>query len=124
MNLRSAIAAWGALFASALVSQAQTSVWNVTSGNWSTGSSWLSGSAPANNGSVNIDFGLVLPSSSTLDVNYSVASVNVLATAGSFTLLGSNTLTIGSGGFTDISISNVDVYPILTGSMGLSETSV
>jgi autotransporter-associated beta strand protein len=112
------------LIASALTSQAQTSVWNATSGNWTTGTNWLSGSAPANDGSVNIDFGFVLPSSSTVDVNYSVASVNVLATAGSFTLLGSNTLTVGSGGLTDVSIANVDIYPVLTGAMSLSETAI
>jgi fibronectin-binding autotransporter adhesin len=124
MRLRSAIIAGGALFASVLTSHAQTSVWTATSGNWSTGSDWLSGSAPANDGSVTVNFGVILPSSSTLDVNYSVAAVNVLATAGNFTLLGSNTLTVGSAGFTDISIANVDIYPVLTGAMSLSETAV
>ena len=94
--------------------------WNVLSGNWSSGGSWLLGSAPANDGSASIDFGLLSAFTSTVDTNYSINSLTVQSGALSFTMnnSGGHTLTISSA-FTDSSSNSVAVSVPLLGSMNL-----
>jgi autotransporter-associated beta strand protein len=94
--------------------------WNVLTGNWSAGTSWLSGSAPANNSTATVDFGLASTSSSTVDTNYSINSLNVQSGAGLFTLnnSGGQTLTI-TNAFTDSSANSANVSAPLLGTMNL-----
>jgi fibronectin-binding autotransporter adhesin len=121
MRFRPLYLALGFLCIGILNSHAQAT-WNVTSGNWSSNGSWLSGVAPLNNGTVNTTFAIGAAYTSTVDVNYSVASVNVQPGSANFSLLGSTTLTVGAGGFNDASGTNVTVDPVLTGAMVLTQS--
>jgi fibronectin-binding autotransporter adhesin len=120
MRLRSIICALGMLLSCAPALRAQTSFWNVTSGAWSSGGNWTPG-GPANNGTADVSFNLIVTNTSTVDTAFSVNSVSILLSSGNFTLLGSTTLTVGAGGFTDSSGVNAAVVPILAGTMVLTE---
>src|ERR1035438_8400961 len=123
MRSRSLFRATGALLTCALGLHAQTSFWNVTSGNWSSGGNWTP-SSPANNGTADVSFNLVVTYSSTVDMAWSVNSASILLGSGNFTLLRATTLTVGAGGFTDSSGVNAAVDPVLAGTMALTQSGL
>jgi autotransporter-associated beta strand protein len=123
MRLRTLLRAMAALVLCAVSLHAQTSFWNVTNGNWSSGGNWTP-SNPANNGTADVGFNLLITNSSTVDTAWSVNSVDVTLTSGIFSLLGSTTLTVGAGGFTDSSALSTTVDPVLAGTMALNQNGV
>ncbi len=123
MRLRPLLCVTGALLVCAAGLHAQTSFWNVTSGNWSSGGNWTP-SNPANNGTADVGFSLILANTSTVDTAWSVNSASILVTSGTFSLLGSTTLTVGAGGFTDTSALGATIDPVLAGTMALNQNGL
>jgi fibronectin-binding autotransporter adhesin len=123
MRIPTLLRAIAALVTCAVSLHAQTSFWNVTSGNWSSGGNWTP-SNPANNGTADVGFSLILTNSSTVDTAWSVNSVTVSLTSGIFSLLGSTTLTVGAGGFTNSSLLSTTVDPVLAGTMALNQSGL
>jgi autotransporter-associated beta strand protein len=85
-------------------------VWTGASdGVWSNGANWLSGSAPANNDTADIQLDGSTNTTITLDADWSVNSLTFTATAGAFTVNGPGALTVRGGG-----IANLDTDSIQT----------
>lgn len=92
---------------SVVPAHAQTFTWNGggSNNNWSTGANW-GGTAPATNANANIQFSGSTRLSSLIDATYAINSLTFASGAGAFTLSGS-ALTIGAGGITQSSATNL-----------------
>ncbi|MHB1158391.1 MAG: PEP-CTERM sorting domain-containing protein [Phycisphaerales bacterium] len=90
--------------------QAATFLWNVDSGNWSDGGSWVGGVTPPNDATADIQFNRSAAAVATVDAPWSVKSVTLAFMAAG------NSATIEGSALTIKSVNNTNI--VNTGSVG------